>query len=675
MPLDAMLFAASSLDVIEAAEGKPPRIDILAYDGGVMNVPGFGPVVVDLAGMEIAKTISFLRDHENTVDSLVGQGEARIEAGKLHASGFITDDTAAGQSVIKLSKPTNGRPAVKFQASIGAAVHAKREIRAGETVSVNGRRITASGAGFTLVSKSLLREVTVCVLGCDPGTSVSIAAKEGKMSQDTAFDAWLAEKTFDPATTSEAQKSVLKAAFDAEIKAKTTQNMPVSGPQTTPEADPVAELRAKAGAEALRIADVTEATKDHPDIRAKAIAGGWSKVEAELAVLRDERAKAPAAHINASSAKLDGLVIEAALAQAGRLEDHEKKFDDKTLQAAHTKFGGRIGLQELLMQAAWDGGYLERSVNQAVRGDLRGMLKAAFSTLSLPGILSNNANKYLLEGFMTVENVWSLIAARGNLNDFKTTTRYRPTGDFQFELLGPTSEIKHGQVGEDSMTISLDTYAKMFSVTRRDIINDDLGAITTVPRRLGRGAGLAVNNVFWTKFLNNSTFFTSGRNNYFTGAATNLQSSSLATALQKFRDQTDQDGKPMAISPRILLVPTALEVTALELMQSTNYNTGGAATDTRVPNKNIWAGMFTPAVSAYLGNSSYTGYSATAWYLLADPQDVPVIEVAFLNGVEQPTIESADADFDQLGIQMRGYLDFGVEFQEYRGGVKSKGAS
>jgi hypothetical protein len=48
-----------------------------------------------------------------------------------------------------------------------------------------------------------------------------------------------------------------------------------------------------------------------------------------------------------------------------------------------------------------------------------------------------------------------------------------------------------------------------------------------------------------------------------------------------------------------------------------------------------------------------------AWYLLADPIDLPVIEVAFLNGQEAPTIETADADFNVLGIQMRGLYYFG----------------
>ena len=36
-------------------------------------------------------------------------------------------------------------------------------------------------------------------------------------------------------------------------------------------------------------------------------------------------------------------------------------------------------------------------------------------------------------------------------------------------------------------------------------------------------------------------------------------------------------------------------------------------------------------------------------------------------------MESADADFNTLGIQLRGVHDFGVNLQSHRGGVKLKG--
>ena len=36
-------------------------------------------------------------------------------------------------------------------------------------------------------------------------------------------------------------------------------------------------------------------------------------------------------------------------------------------------------------------------------------------------------------------------------------------------------------------------------------------------------------------------------------------------------------------------------------------------------------------------------------------------------------VETADADFNVLGVQMRGYHDFGVALQDPRGGLRAKG--
>jgi hypothetical protein len=76
-----------------------------------------------------------------------------------------------------------------------------------------------------------------------------------------------------------------------------------------------------------------------------------------------------------------------------------------------------------------------------------------------------------------------------------------------------------------------------------------------------------------------------------------------------------------------------------------------------------------------MSNANYTGYSAAAWYMIADPAVLPVIEIVALNGRVEPTVESADAEFNTLGVQMRGYCDIGVELQEYRGGVRADGGA
>jgi hypothetical protein len=244
--------------------------------------------------------------------------------------------------------------------------------------------------------------------------------------------------------------------------------------------------------------------------------------------------------------------------------------------------------------------------------------------------------------------------------------------------VGAGGELKHADMSEESYTNQAKTYGKIVGITRQDIINDDLGALTSVPQKLGRGAGLKFNIVFWTAFLNNSSFFTSGRGNYTSGAATALSVDSLTTLVGLFKKIKDAKGVYTGLDPAILLVPSDIEGVADAIFKSQFIIAVGTPANNAVnkyPTQNIHVGKYEIASSRYLSDSSISGYSAVAHYLLANPMDAAAMEVLFLNGREQPTVEQADADVDTLGIQMRGYHDFGCALAEWQAGMMSKGSA
>jgi len=83
------------------------------------------------------------------------------------------------------------------------------------------------------------------------------------------------------------------------------------------------------------------------------------------------------------------------------------------------------------LEAAWANGYTGRNFRDAravMRFAFRPQLEGAFSTIDVGGILSNVANKFLLEGFFSVERTWRNICAVRNVSDFKTVTSYRLIG-------------------------------------------------------------------------------------------------------------------------------------------------------------------------------------------------------------------------------------------------------
>ena len=391
-------------------------------------------------------------------------------------------------------------------------------------------------------------------------------------------------------------------------------------------------------AEIQRLAKIDQVCAKYPELHAQAVADGWSTDRAEHEVLKASIAKGPSIHVRTGQRPAND-VLEAAFCRSAGLNNLEAAYRPEVLEAADRTFRGGIGIQEMLMQAAAANGYHDRLSLRG--GNLRDVLEAAFlrassgtSTYSLPGILSNVANKFLLDGFMSVEQTWREIAKVTPVNDFKTATRYRLNDSLEYVELPPSATMTHGTLSEETYSIIAKTYARMLGVTRTDIINDDLGSFDTIKQRLGRGAGLKLNNVFWPAFLDNAAFFTAARGNLKTGTVSALGEDgvSLAAAEVAFAEMRDALDHPLGVQPNRVLVPTALGVTARKIFVSAELRDGGS--DVYLTS-NINQGRFKPSVSSYIGSSATNG-SDTAWYLLADPAILATMEVAFWTASNRP---------------------------------------
>ena len=309
-------------------------------------------------------------------------------------------------------------------------------------------------------------------------------------------------------------------------------------------------------------------------------------------------------------------------------------------------------------------------------------IKAAFSTVSLPGILSNVANKKLLQAYPAQPVIATKLCTVGDLTDFKENQRFRLTDIGDLQPVGADGEIKDGGVGEEMATNQLDTYAKKFCLTRKMIINDDLGAFLKVPTSMGNRAARLVDQLFFKRLLSNPTttdgkaLFCSQHKNLIGGASSALSADSLKKAIQLFMDQTFADGQPIAVEPAILLVPTALKFLATELTRGTTFMMSGGAENTIRPNLNVIADQNLQVVSSpYLANAKYAGSSEASWYLFGKPGTVDTFEIGYLKGKRTPTVERGDLDFNVLGIWFRVFFDIGIREQDHRGMVKANGAA
>jgi phage major head subunit gpT-like protein len=691
---------AGGVEWIEAADApegqaKPKKFTIKAYSGGILRVSRYDVgVVIDLQGMAIQTPVPCLLDHEST--EIVGHAdEANKTASSLAVSGVVSGVGEAADKVVAMA--ANGFP---WRASVGALPSELEWVGEGVSVSVNGKSFKGP---LYVARKSELKEVSFVAVAADSRTSVKVAAAAAQYKEhDMKFEQWIEAMGLVLAELRDDQRAKLQAKYDGEVNAakenaaKAAKEIEASGKTETPPPPKIeapkfdldgvllacashdTAIEAKAAeyvgkVDSAKMAEIQAGGKKSAiELKAKALKEQWAPVrleaeqiraaalfEAEL--MRAERPAGPAIH--ASNRDVPPLAIEAAFAQSCGLKQPEKLYKAEVLEASN-RFRN-IGIQELLLIHARASGYTGREVVN--NGNLREVIQAAFSTHTITTLLSSTGNKLLLEGFNQIPQSWRQIAGVKSVSDFKTVTAYRLTAALEYEEVGPGGEIKHGTLGQESYTMAAKTYAKMAALTRTDIINDDLGAFDDLRNRLGLGAAVKMNKVFWTLWINNSAVFTSDRANLVASSA--LGDSGLATAVAAFRNMAGPDGNLMALEPALLLVPSTLEGTARKFYVSQEMRDTTAST--KAPTANIYYNRFRPVVVPELETSTYTGYSTSTWYLLADPAILATAVMCFLDGQQNPTIESTDADFQTLGIQFRGYHDFGAAFSEYRAGVKA----
>lgn len=622
---DNLLLTAPEVAIEAGGEPKKPRISIVAYTGGMMRVPGWGDVAINLDGLDASGQVPLLADHDARVGGVVGHGEASVIDGRLIVAGVMSGAGEAARQIVEMT--TGG---FSFQASVGVEPVEHERIAAGTKVEVNGRSLS-SPRGFALVKRGRLREVSITPLGADPGTRVSIAASQR-----------IAER----ATMNTDVLSIDEQAIRADERDRINRIEAVC-------AGPVGGW----GANQERV----------DALKASALAGDVSEKDLTaqmLTILRESRPKLnmtlrPAQTVSHATA------IEAAL--LGRMG--LTALGEKTLGPLAMEHGAQLKANHALdlCRAA-----LMFEGVEAPRGREE-MVKAALSTYSLPVALGNLANKVLLDAYTESPATWRAFCAVRSTSDFKKNTAIRPSFTTPLEPVAPGGEIKHGTVGEWFSEYQVDTFGKMLSIDRRDIVNDDLSIFDETARASGRAAMRRISDLVYEVLLTNAgSFFSTGNGNFIEGADSILSFDGLAKAIEAMLLQRDDEGNDLDLRPATLLVPPQLQTTAKALLESEFIQ----QIVERTPTGNSLRRAVSVEVEPRLSNDEKFGDLASDkhWYLFTSPAAVPMV-VAFLEGKQTPTVEyfGLDHQANKLAVTWRVYHDFGTALVDPRAAVRSKG--
>ena len=287
-------------------------------------------------------------------------------------------------------------------------------------------------------------------------------------------------------------------------------------------------------------------------------------------------------------------------------------------------------------------------------------------------ILLDIANKSVLKGWEDAPETFEQWTKKGQLSDFKPSTRVGLGSFSSLREVRPGAEYQYVSVGDRGEQIVLGTYGELFTITRQAIINDDLSMLTDIPRLMGRAAKGTIGDLVYAVLTGNpqlrdgKTLFHADRNNLLKGAASALSVASLSAAKTAMRTQKGQveGGKPrtLNIRPEYVLVPVALEDTARQIIASESVQGANNNSGIKNPIKDF---------AQVIGEPRLDDVSAIEWYMAAG-QGNDTVEVAYLNGVDVPYIEQLGG-FPIDGVATKVRIDAGVSPLDSRGLGKSLG--
>ncbi|WP_095143466.1 ClpP-like prohead protease/major capsid protein fusion protein [Pseudomonas sp. Irchel s3b6] len=365
----------------------------------------------------------------------------------------------------------------------------------------------------------------------------------------------------------------------------------------------------------------------------------------------------PGMHGHVTNGNLVGDSVRASL--AGRLGQAENQKDNAY---------NHMSLRELARASLHDRGILVATL------DPMAMVGLAFThdSSDFGNILVDSAAKSVLLGWDEAPETYHLWTKKGRLSDFKVASRVGMGAFPSLREVRPGAEYKYITTSDRGEKIRLATYGEMFSITRQAIINDDLDQLSTVPYNMGLAARGTIGDLVYDTLIHSplmsdgKELFDAERNNLFTGAGSNMSIEALskaktAMALQKTQVEGGK-ARTLNIRPAFVLVPVALEDKTNQLIRSAS-----------VPGVDTNAGIDNPIrnFATVIAEPRLDDDSSTTWYQAAR-QGADTIEVAYLDGVEQPYLEQQQG-FTIDGVASKVRIDAGVAALDYRGLNKSVG--
>lgn len=300
--------------------------------------------------------------------------------------------------------------------------------------------------------------------------------------------------------------------------------------------------------------------------------------------------------------------------------------------------------------------------------DREQILRSAMHTTSdFPNLLTGVGNRTLMPAYEAAQSPLKMLARQALMSDFRTGTRLKLGEIGTLKKVSESGEITSTSRSEAIESYPLDTYGSIYALSRKAVINDDLGAFRDWSVAAGRAAATTEGDLLHTLLTQSGgagpvmgedgkRLFHADHGNLDASAGTLPLVSELSAARLSMRRIKGLGGSAINVTPKYLLVGPAMETAGEKALAEI----AAATTD----DVNPFSGKLTLLVEPRITDES--------WYIFADPAQLPVLEFAYLSSAQGPQIASRDG-FDILATEFRVTLDFGCGAVDWRGAFRNTG--
>lgn len=308
----------------------------------------------------------------------------------------------------------------------------------------------------------------------------------------------------------------------------------------------------------------------------------------------------------------------------------------------------------------------DRRFTGRIRNCDQGRLREALESQTFADVLGDAISRRMVQDYNapSVYDVYKDLVRVVPVSDFREQQRVRWGGYGDLPIVGEADPyLSLTSPTDEAATYAVSKRGGLETITLETIANDDMGVVLDVPRRLAKAAKRTVSKFVLNTFRTNApiydgkALFHADHGNLGTAA---LSSDAVGAGRIAMKRQTEKDsGERLGIPPRFLWVPDELEQGAFNLFRRDTNQDADFIQSLKLDVRPVWCWD-----------------DPNDWMLSADPTEVPIMELGYLNGSEEPQLFIQDSPTsgslfsnDQVTYKVRHV--FGGAVLDYRGVYKS----